>query len=194
VRAWLLRAAIVASTAALLGTTEDDEGYFANYTFERRDIDGGFVELTHDQPSATFFISVHANALGPGGVKTTDAAEALIKGTVTSSGIAEGTAAPSVSVKVSAPEFGDPVDTLVIDDYSRPEGLKFVGDCANFKTGTGCVAHLLVEVSRQDNGDNGGIARFDWSFDVSSHGEGPAKQDGEIGPLDPPWTIGVSGP
>jgi hypothetical protein len=194
-RAWLLGVVIVASTAALLGTSDDSPPpKFATYTFERTGIDGGFVELTRDQPSATFFVTVRADTLGPDQVSTTEAALMDIDGTITTSGLADGATAPFVSVKLGSPDSIGVTEKVVLDSYSQQQPLIFSGDCQEPTTGVACRARFTLEVTRKDDGDGNGVVRFDWLFDASSRIEQPATEDSKVGPLDPPWTIEVSQP
>jgi hypothetical protein len=193
---WLLGAAIIASTAALLGTTEAlPPTYERTYTFARNGIDGGFVELTRDQPAATFFVIVHADDLGMGEVPSTDNATALVDGTITTTGLDDGQVAPSVDVELSIPGGGGPKQAA-LEHFQQTQALSFTGDCDNPKTSQSCIARFAVAVSRQDQGASGGVVRFDWTFDVASkvQVQVPSQEDGSVGPFDPPWTIEVSKP
>jgi hypothetical protein len=195
-RSWLLSAAIVASTAALLGTSAVDEPrYETTYTFERLAIDGGFVELTADQPSATFFVTVTADDLGPDGVLSTDEAQALVQGDVTASDLEDTTLPPTLSIKLGTPD-GLGVATQATDShYERAQSLFFGGGCENPKAGVTCAARFRLDLTRQDGGSNGGIIRFDWSFDATATGRRTSygdKEDAEQGPFDPPWTVEIS--
>jgi hypothetical protein len=192
---WLLGAAIIASTAALLGTTEPSPTYDQTYTFARNGIDGGFVELTRDQPAATFFVIVHADDLGMSEVPTTENATALVDGTITTTGLDDGQVAPYVDVELSIPGGGGPKQAA-LEHFQQTQALSFTGDCDNPKTSQSCTARFAVAVSRQDQGASGGVVRFDWTFDVASKVQVrvPSQEDGSVGPFDPPWTIEVSEP
>jgi hypothetical protein len=191
---------IVASTAALLGTTESPAGYDnespynTTYTFERNGIDGGFVELTREQPTASFLVTVHADALGPEGVMTTDGAMLDVSGTITTSELAEGAVAPRVSVKVSSPDALGVSEKVELESYSHQQALMFTGDCDAPPGSNGCKARFTVQVARQDEGAADGVVRFDWLFDVHSKALHPSTATGEVGPLDPPWTVEVTQP
>lgn len=192
--AWLLATAIIASTAALLGTSDDSPPtYQRTYTFARNGVDGGFVELTRDQPAATFFVTVHADDLGMDGVPTTDDASALVDGTITTTGLDDGRVAPYVDVKLSIPEGGG-TQQAALEHSQQTQALFFSGDCDNPKTSKSCTARFSVAVSRQDQGEGGGVVRFDWTFDVTSkvQVQVPSQEDGALGPFDPPWTIQVT--
>jgi hypothetical protein len=192
---WLLGAAIIASTAALLGTSDDSPPmYERTYTFARNGIDGGFVELTRDQPAATFFVIVHVDDLGAHGAPTTDNASALIDGTITTTALDDGQVAPYVEVELSVPGGG--TKQAALESFHQTQALSFTGDCDNPKTSRSCSARFAVTVSRQDGGESGGVVRFDWTFDVASEVQVqlPSQEDGALGPFDPPWTIDVSEP
>jgi hypothetical protein len=194
--AWLLGAVIIASTAALLGTSETiPPMYERTYTFARNGIDGGFVELTRDQPAATFFVIVHADDLAADGVPTTDNASALVDGTITTTGLDDGQVAPYVDVELSIPGGGGTKQAW-LEHSQQTQALSFTGDCVNPKTSKSCTAHFAVTVSRQDQGESGGVVRFDWTFDVASKAQVQltSQEDGALGPFDPPWTIEVSEP
>ena len=193
---WLLGAAIIASTAALLGTSDDSPPmYERTYTFARNGIDGGFVELTRDQPAATFFVILHADDLGANGARTTDNASALVDGTITTTALDDGQVAPYVDVELSTPGGGSTKEPA-LEHSHQAQPLLFTGDCDNPKTSRSCTARFAVAVSRQDQGASGGVVRFDWTFDVASkvQVQVPSQEDGTLGPFDPPWTIEVSEP
>jgi len=183
--------AIIASTAALLGTSAEDM-FYTTYKFERLAVDGGFVELTSDQPDATFFVTLRADELGPEGVSTIESARAQLTGEVTMTGLEEGGISPYLSVKLSSPDAPGVSEKLILEHYQEPQNLQFQGDCATPTSGAACMARFQVKLSRQDNGANGGTMRFALSFDVTSSGSVSANEDSEVGPLDPPWTIDVS--
>jgi hypothetical protein len=195
-RPWLLCAAIVASTAALLGTSPDpgDELKHTTYTFERQGIDGGFVELTRDRPTATFFVTVHADALGPEGVITTDRAAVNLDASISATGLAEGATAPFVSVKVSSPDAAGFAEKTVLDGLKLNQELVFTGDCDTPPGSKACKARFTVQVARDDDGAGDGVVRFDWFFDAFSSAEKTSTATGMVGPLDPPWTIEVTQP
>jgi hypothetical protein len=192
---WAMCAVIAASTAALLGTSDDSPPqHYTTYTFERTGVDGGFVELTRDRPSATFFVTVHADELGPDSVVTTGDASVVIDGSFMTTGLAEGEVVPFVSVKVTSPDTTDTSERLILDHYVQSQPLVFTGDCANPIGGAAaCAAHFAVELTRQD-GEGPGVVRFDWLFDLRSTIQQPTTRDGMVGPVDPPWTIEVSQP
>jgi len=194
-RPWLLAIAIVASTAALLGTSEEPRPQvFTTYTFERQGIDGGSAELTRDQPTATFFVTLRVDALGPSGVMTTQGASLNLDGAITTSGLAEGATAPFVSVKVSSPDAVGVVENTALDGVAQHQDLIFTGDCDTPPGDDPCRARFTVEVAREDDGAGDGVVRFDWSFDVHSTVEHPSSSSSMVGPLDPPWTVQVTQP
>lgn len=191
-KAWLLSAVVIASTAALLGTS-DVPGYQTTYKFERQAIDGGFTELTRDQPSASFFVTLRADDLGPDSAPSTDEAQVLVKGDVTSSELDDPTLPAKLTISLSSPDTS--LKTLRTTDahFEEPQHVIFSGNCENPKTGTPCTARFRVDVTRADGGDNGGIIRFDWAFDAASLGRvsNDSDKDAELGPFDPPWTVEI---
>lgn len=192
---WLLGAVIVASTAALLGTSDASAPSFeTNYSFERLGIDGGFVELTRDEPTATFLVTVHVNDLGPDGVSTANQASASLQGNVIVSGLADTATTPSVSVRTSSPNSTTAAfETVVTERLERFLPLNFTGDCANPKASGSCAARFKLELTRQDGGAGDGVVRFDWMFDVRATARATSTEElSDVGPLDPPWTVEVS--
>ena len=189
-------AVIVASTAALLGTSPEPgpPTYTTTYTFERTGIDGGFVELTRDQPTATFFVTVHADALGPDGVMSTDGASLDLDGSISASGLTEGAATPFVSVKLSSPDAAGVAEKTVLEGFRLNQNLTFTGDCDMPPGSNACRARFTVQVSRNDDGLGDGVVRFDWFFDVHSRAAQSSAANGMVGPLDPPWTVEVTQP
>src|SRR6187431_396503 len=91
-RVWLIRVALLASTLALLGTSADPvptapeslpTGPVATYDFVRS-VEGDGVDLTSDQPTASFLVTLRTTELGPEGVVSTDNASTSITATLTS--------------------------------------------------------------------------------------------------------------
>jgi hypothetical protein len=199
-KAWLLSAAIVASTAALLGTSQgpypDLEGespFQTTYKFERLAIDGGFVELTADQPSASVFVTLRANDLGPDGVMSTEGANMLVQGDVTVSGIEDATLPPTLTITLSNPDNAHQTTRTTDAHFERPQDVVFTGDCQNPKASGGCMGRFRIDIARDDAGANGGTVRFDWSFDATGRGTLPHETENtELGPFDPPWTVELS--
>jgi hypothetical protein len=201
---WLLCAVIIASTAALLGTsqasdnpaTPDDTatsptGKFVQYDFERNGIEGGTVDLTQAVPSASFYVSIAVDDFGPDGVNTTDGASAHLSGSLTRSGMTAGSF-DYVSVDVSAPEASS--STLQANEQlDMSQTLQFSGDCENPKQGT-CRAGFLVSFARNDEGASGGTINVTWTFSLHSSGLLPAAASSLVPAQDPPWTVEVMGP
>lgn len=194
-RPWLLCAVIVASCAALLGTTDEGDHNFATHSFQRTAIDGGSAELTVDSPRATFFVTLAANDLGPDGVISTDNASAQLDCNLTSSDLPDGAVAPFVQVRISSPDSPAVIDKQVLDHLTDTTPLAFIGNCSKPTEGAACRARFQVELRRIDDGASGGTVRFDWSFDVTSSGQVQVSKPVSTKvttPLDPPWTIDVS--
>ncbi len=191
-------AVIIASSAALLGTTDDSpQPTFTTCTFERKGVDGGFVELTRDAPRATVFVTITANALGPSSVESTASANATLDGNVTSSDLAADAALPFLSFKISSPDAPDLTERQLIDHFIQHQPLKFIGNCSKPTEGAACRARFQIELGRTDDGAAGGVVRLDWFFDLVSTGQIETGVEGKdhnrtLGPFDPPWTVDVS--
>jgi hypothetical protein len=194
---------IAASTAALLGTSaeqgQDDPppggaySFQTTYVFERKNIDGGGIDLTADQPRATFYVTVRADALGPDDVVTTNSASVAIDGRVTISELNPGAEKQYVTFFVSTPSSPGGTTLQVNDHYSQTQALTFTGNCSAPTIGDACSATFALEVSRNDDGAGGGKVHVDWHFDARSQGVVPSStEDSQIGPSDPPWTIEVT--
>jgi hypothetical protein len=196
---WLMGLVIIASSAALLGTTDESPGPTYNtYTFARTGVDGGFVELTRDAPRATFFVTITANDLGPAGVESTDGATAVVDGTVTTRDLADTASVPFLDFKISSPDSAELTERQIIDHFLHHQDLVFTGNCVKPTEGAACRARFQLELWRTDDGAGDGVVRFDWLFDLASQGRvevgyDPKKTTGvSFGPLDPPWTVDVS--
>lgn len=194
---------IAASTAALLGTSAErdestpfpgsDYSFQTTYVFERNNIDGGGIDLTADQPRATFYVTVRADALGPDGVVTTNNASVSIDGRVTASDLNPGAPAQYVLITLNTPNGPISSTLQTQDDYSQVQALTFIGNCSDPTTGDACSATFALEVSRSDDGVGGGKMHVDWHFDARSQGAVPnPTADSQVGPSDPPWTIEVA--
>lgn len=199
VKSWALGLVIVASTAALLGTSPPEGPYevYDEYTFERLGVDGGGVELTRDAPRATIFVTITANSLGPDDVVTTSSAAAKIDATVTSTGLAEGAAVPFLSFKISSPDTPEVTERQVLDHLMLSQPLPFTGNCSKPTEGAACRTRFQIDVERTDDGEGDGVVRLDWLFDLSSQVQVLAGTDDKttgkmFGPLDPPWTVDVN--
>lgn len=203
---WLLGVVIIASTAALLGTSGDgsnpsssdtsseDPANFATYEFARSDIEGGSVDLTLAAPAATFYVTLTATDLGPNGAMSSNAALAHVHGTVTTSGLIVGAATPHVSVVTLSPD--DPSVGQTIDatgNITFSQSLPFGGNCAAPKEGD-CKSHIVLELRRSDDGAADGKVSVHWTFDVESSGQVPAAMSSTVAPRDPPWTVEVTPP
>lgn len=189
-------AVIIASTAALLGTSDDDDGTaYRRYEFRRESIDGGAVELTVDRPSATFFVNVTAVDFGPEGVISTNSGQAILEGTVESAELNRGEAPPRVEVRIATPRAQDSEES-VLDLFTSQVALPFSGNCTDPSRGTACSTHFSVEVRRADDGEAGGKVTFAWHFALSATGqvEREPNEEAQVGPVDPPWTVEVTEP
>lgn len=182
-RAWLIRLALLASTAALLATSPDEVPR-RSYTFERS-VAGESVALTAGQPSALFLVTLVADDLGPDGVQSTGGARVRVTGRVAATDV-EGTQ-PFVSARVN----DQGLDVLQSFDTTAP--LAFEGTCDAPAADAPCQASFTVELARKDDGEQGGSLDVSWSFEVSSGGFLEGEGDDQLG-LDPPWTIEVMGP
>ncbi|HEX2875815.1 MAG TPA: hypothetical protein VHP33_31410 [Polyangiaceae bacterium] len=190
-----MSAVVIASAAALLGTSDDSPPLsYTSYRFERLAIDGGFAELTRDQPSATFFVTLRADDLGPDGAPSTDEAQVLVQGDVTASELDDPTLPAKLMITLSSPDTSQKILRSTDAHFEEPQQVFFSGDCENPKGGTACTARFRVDVVRADGGDNGGSLRFDWAFDATAIGRlsNSADKDKELGPFDPPWSVEIS--
>jgi hypothetical protein len=187
-RPWLLGTMIVASTAALLATSNPAP---VQYTFETS-VAGPPTVLSAAMPRAKYLIEVIATALAPEEGDTTLDARVHLHGDIAASAAPTG-AQPFVSLSVSdASAVNDagraPISALTYFDVSN--GLLFSGNCAHPETGAPCRAQLFVELTRDDEGAQGGTLTVAWTatFDAET-----SKQAGSnVGPAAPPWKITVT--
>lgn len=194
---WGMGAVIIASTAALLGTSPDDEpSTYHHYEFRLDSIDGGAVELTVDRPSATFFVNVTAVDLGPEAVVTTTDAQAHVEGTVEAAGLSDGQVPPRVDVKITSTDGKVDFHEAVMDRFSPVLVLPFKGNCLAPRSGAACAARFSVEVRRLDDGEAGGALIFAWHFALSAEARLAVRGTQEVqhDPQEPPWTVQVTEP
>lgn len=182
-RAWLIRLALLASTAALLATSPDEVPR-RTYTFERS-VSGESVALTVEQPSALFVVTVVADGLGPDGVESTGDARVRVTGRVSATDV-EGTQ-PFVSARVKEQGLD------VLQSFDTTAALEFEGTCDAPSPSAPCQASFTVELLRKDDGEQGGSLDVSWSFELTSSGSIEGEGEDQRG-LDPPWTVEVMGP
>jgi hypothetical protein len=148
------------------------------------------TDLTPDMPTRVYRITLRAEALGRDRVRTTSSATANVHGTIAIAGLAPGAPTPFVAFDAydpDAPAQHAPVNVLT--EINRSTSLRFSGDCATFDTANPCVATLVVELSRTDDGASGGLVNVPWSLELTSmadKAEGP-----DVGPLELPWAVSV---
>lgn len=182
-RAWLIRLALLASTAALLATSPDEVPR-RSYGFERN-VTGESVALTVDQPSALFLVTLVADDLGPDGVESTGDARVRVVGRVSATDV-EGTQ-PFVSVRLKDQGLD------VLQSFETAAPLEFEGTCEAPAANAFCQATFTVELARKDDGEQGGTLNVEWSFELTSGGFLEGEGNDQSG-LDPPWTVEVMGP
>jgi hypothetical protein len=180
---WLIRAALFASTAALLATSPDEVPR-RTYTFERS-VPGEAVALTVEQPSALLLVTLRADDLGPDGVESTGDARVRVTGRVTPTDV-QGSQ-PFVSVRVK----NQGLDVLQSFDTTAP--LEFEGTCDAPAPNAPCQASFSLELARKDDGEQGGSLDVTWSFELTASGWLEGEGEDRLG-LDPPWTVEVTGP
>jgi hypothetical protein len=191
---WVIRAALVASSAVLLGTSYDgpdsapsaSDPVSTTYDFERS-VEGESVELTRDSPRALFLFTVRATGLGPFGATTTDGASVHVTGSISTS--ETDVATPGVRVDSN----GAQRVVRARGEFAANNSLLFEGTCDAPAEDAPCQASFFVELWRNDDGQQGGSVRVDWSLLLQSHGS-VAEQHDEQDPLDPPWTVEVERP
>lgn len=181
-RSWVLASVIIASTAALLGTSPE-ETPFIHYEFSKS-LEPVKTELTADAVTARYVITLRADALGPNGVDTTTAARALIAGAVETTGIE--TDPPFVNFAVNGGELRS------LRSFKTSAEVAFDGNCDDPTSGEPCEARLVVELTRLDEGAAGGTVTVEWQVELESQfsieGEGNDVTD------EAPWTAEVAGP
>jgi hypothetical protein len=192
-RVWLIRAALLASTVALLGTSQDpasvptSSGMLptgqATYHFTRF-VAGEGVDLTSDRPSASFLVTLRTTELGPEGVATVGDASFSVTAALSSSET-EGVVGVSMRVAPDAPQHFTQELTI-----ARP--LMFGGLCNQPSENTPCQAAFSIDFSRSDDGEQGGTVHIDWSFVLSSLGRINSTTSGEYFDQDPPWTVEIA--
>ncbi len=190
---------IVATTAALLGTSDttppsDDtptSQFNTTYTFERRGVEVGSIDLTAEQPRTTFYVNFRADELFDGNVVSTNGASATFRAAITAAGFSDKDAPPYLMFKLSAEGMGSGTQTQALEQYSQITPLPFSGNCMAPTEGEACSTSLALEISRTDDGSKGGTVHVDLLLDVNATGMEPDVENSTVGPEDPPWTIEV---
>jgi len=192
-RVWLIRAALLASTVALLGTSQEadpvpsDASQFptlqATYHFARG-VEGDGVDLTSDRPSASFLVTLRTTELGPEGVVTVG--EALVNITAKlSSSETEGVVGVSMRLAPDGPEH-------FTQELTATHSLAFGGLCNEPSENAPCQAAFSVDFARGDEGEQGGTVHVDWSFVLTSIGRINSTMGGDYFDQDPPWTVEIT--
>jgi hypothetical protein len=171
---WTVRAAFVTSCLALLATSPGPgERPFA-YRFEAEPI-AVTTDLTPESPARVYRITLRAEALGVDGISS------MV-------GLDQGAPTPFVAfMAYTEDQSATHTPVNVLTEISRPIGLEFTGDCATFDNANPCVAVVIVELSRTDNGASGGLVNIAWSVNLSAYANKPHGPD--VGPLDLPWAV-----
>jgi len=187
-RAGLIRAALVASTLALLGTSaEAPEGTSPvqeTYRFSRM-VEADPIDLTREQPTGGFLVTIRALDLGPEHVVTTDNVLVSVTATVTLSDIAEDPPAATFRLGPELPE--EFRDTITLS-----RALVFGGECENPSQDALCQATFDVAFARDDDGLQDGNVRIDWSFELTSSGEVDSDMAETHQAQEPPWTVDIT--
>ena len=186
--AWLIRAVLVVSTLALLGTSQNVEpsagASEATYRFQRT-VEGDPVDLTRELPTGSFLVTIRALDLGPEDVRSTDEAHVTVTATVTISDIA--TDPPAATLLLS----GNARETFR-ESVSSAHTLTFGGTCDKPAPDAPCQATFDVTFGREDDGLQDGTVHIDWSFELTSSGKVPAKEATLHPDRDPPWTVEIA--
>lgn len=199
-RTWLMVVVIVATTAALLGTSDNSPSsldstpssqFNITYTFERKGIEVGSFDLTAEQPRTTFYVNFRADDLFDKDVVSTNGASATFRAAITDAGFSTKETPPYLMFKLNTAGMGSGTQTQALDQYTQSTPLAFTGNCMAPTEGQVCSTTLALEISRTDDGSHGGTVHVDLLLDVNATSMVPDTENGMIGPEDPPWTIEV---
>jgi hypothetical protein len=184
---WLVRAALLASTAALLATTRAGPPEMPPETIYRfeRGADGEAFDLTQDKPTASFLVTLRALELGPENVQSTESAGVTLSAFLTRLDEDMGNQ-PSATVRLgqAKPEV---FDTAVAVSQS----LLFEGTCEKPAENAPCQAAFTVDFARTDDGAVPVALHIEWSLDL--HGSGKVSSDNEDqSGLGAPWSVEIT--
>ena len=184
---WLLVGMVIASTAALLATT-DEQRVSYGYPFETA-TDGPPAQLSTSAPSAKFAIKVTVNALGAGDGDTSKSVRLTVRGKIAPNP-APAELGSFVNVQLSGRETAgaEPLSVLTEFDFGQP--LAFSGGCERPGGAPPCTAQATLELSRDDAGAHGGVLNVTWNATFDGTVGTTAKVDAPASP--PPWTIEVT--
>jgi len=186
---WAVRAAFFTGCLALLATSGPPK---YRYAFDAEPLTFT-TDLTPDTPTRVYRITLRAESLGVDRVSTTSNASATVHGTIAIAGLDQGAPTPFVAFDAydlepmtQAPPH-TPVNALT--EISKTFTPTFAGDCRNFDPADPCVATLIVELSRTDDGASGGLVNVPWSLALSASADKPGAPN--VGPVELPWTVSV---
>lgn len=188
-KSWAFTSVIVASTAALLGTSPDDPP-ITRYFFAKT-LPGSSTELTAEAPAKRYTFSLRAESLGPEDVVTTEDASARLIGTIRAEGLDAGSETPFVELALK-PLADAASEVRALTSFDSSAALTFSGGCATPTQGAPCTSELVVDLRRLDDGERGGSVTVDWQIEfnatATSPHEGPDVED-EL-----PWSVEVTEP
>jgi hypothetical protein len=153
-RPWLVRLVLAANCLALLATSQDEPG---GVRALRKDLPAVSTELTPAISTRVYRVTLRA--VDADTEATTRNAKALFRGTISIADLPQGSPAPYVSCAVLSSfgaNLGEPVYALT--DFAVEAQVGFIGPSTSFD----------VELSRADDGANGGTLTVDWSIVLSS--------------------------
>ncbi len=186
---WAVRAVFVAGCLALLATSAPPK---YRYAFSA-DTLAFTTDLTPDTPTRVYRITLRAESLGVDRVSTTTNASASVHGTIAMAGLDQGAPTPFVAFDLYDPEPATPLPphppVNALTEISKTVTPAFHGDCRHFDVSDPCIATIIVELSRTDDGASGGLVNVPWSLDLSASADKPGAPD--VGPVDLPWTVSV---
>jgi hypothetical protein len=182
---WAVRAVVASGCIALLASSEQESG--GEFSF-RRDLPPTTTELSTDITTRVYRVDIRVLGTAEG-LSTTSGATAIVRGTVNAEGITQGTPAPYVAYAAYLPDGGGQrVPAHTLDDFELTLPLWFTGDCSSFSPSSPCTASFVVDLSRADDGMNGGTVTVDWSlhFRVETSYSEDAPKSQEL-----PWEVSV---
>jgi hypothetical protein len=176
---------VIASTAGLLATTDEDVSY--GYNFETT-VDGKPAQLSASAPTAKFAIKVTVNALGAGDGDTSTSVRLTVHGTIAQN--PQPLQSVFVAAQLSGRETTGAEPLSVLTEFDFGQALAFSGDCKHPGGARPCTARATLELMRDDAGAQGGVLDVAWNATFDGMASTSSKVDAPAEP--PPWTIEVT--
>jgi len=177
---WAVRLVLVTACLALVASSSDAN----TYTFGM-DVPATTTELTTDLTTRVYRVELRTTDF-PAGATSYEHAVAVVRGSISSEGMTGGAPSPYVAHAAYDDDGdGQREPRFALTDFETTIPLDFAGACTTITVP--CMTSFVVELSRADDGENGGTVTVTWSLllraKAASWEENPSHEL--------PWTVTV---